>query len=93
MVNNDMIHNIGDQAHSYGEQTQSIWNGIVGKIELRAFDPLRIITVKTIPDIEANKFTMEFQIKGSKKKKGEIALQIEPLNSNIPVLSGHKKAH
>ena len=91
MVNNDMIHNIGDKGHAYSDFTQSIWNGIVGKMEIRAFDPLRIITVKTIPDINADEFTMEFQIKGAKKKKGEIAWQIEPLDSNVPVLSGYKK--
>ncbi len=34
-VDNRMIHPIGDKGHNYTEQTESIWNGIVGKIELR----------------------------------------------------------
>ena len=48
-VDNRMIHPIGNKCHSYGEQTQSRWNGIVGKIELTALvataiDSLRIFT-------------------------------------------------
>ncbi|GHT45318.1 beta-galactosidase [Planctomycetales bacterium] len=37
-IDNNMIHNIGDKGHSYTEHTQSIWNGIVGRIELMAED-------------------------------------------------------
>lgn len=33
-VNNGLIHNIGDKGHAYTEYTQSIWNGVVGKIRL-----------------------------------------------------------
>ncbi len=91
LVDNDMIHNIGDKGHAYGEYTQSIWNGIVGKMELRAFDPLRIIAVKTIPDIASDELTIEYQISATEKQKGEIVWQIEPLDSNVPVLSGNRK--
>lgn len=41
-VNNDMIYNIGDKGHVYSEYTQSIWNGIVGKIELTAVYKARL---------------------------------------------------
>jgi len=35
-IDNRMIHPIGDKSHAYGQQTQSTWNGVVGKLELRA---------------------------------------------------------
>lgn len=38
-VNNGLVHNIGVIGHSYGPETQSRWNGIVGKIELEAMPP------------------------------------------------------
>lgn len=38
-VNNDMIYNIGDKGHSYGEYTQIIWNGMIGRIKLRPVSP------------------------------------------------------
>lgn len=51
-VNNDMIRNIGDKGHSYGEYTQIIWNGILGKIELRPARRLR--RLKLWPDAASN---------------------------------------
>lgn len=35
-IDNSQIYNIGDKGHLYGEYTQSIWNGAVGRIELYA---------------------------------------------------------
>jgi len=40
-INNDMIHNIGDNNHAYTDYTQTIWNGIVGRIQLLARDKVR----------------------------------------------------
>jgi hypothetical protein len=37
-----MIHNIGDKGHAYSESQQSIWNGMVGRIELQANPQPRI---------------------------------------------------
>jgi len=52
-INNDLVHNIGDKGHGYSEYTQSIWNGIVGKIELRNLPSIHISNVKTYPDLAA----------------------------------------
>jgi len=53
-VDNRMIHDIGVYGHSYGPETQSRWNGVVGAIELRdAADPLRRIEAYPAPDARA----------------------------------------
>ena len=39
-VDNSMQQNIGTIGHAYGPETQSRWNGVVGRIELRASPPL-----------------------------------------------------
>ena len=39
-VDNSLIYPIGEKAHSYGDAMQTRWNGILGKIELRPFNPL-----------------------------------------------------
>ncbi|MGJ7031670.1 glycoside hydrolase family 2 TIM barrel-domain containing protein [Niabella hirudinis] len=57
-INNDLIHNIGDKGHGYTEYTQSIWNGIVGRIELQAAS-LAISQVKTYPDAEKEALRLE----------------------------------
>ncbi len=51
LVDNRMIHNLGVNAHSVGDQTQTAWNGIIGRIELNATDPVWIDDVQVYPDL------------------------------------------
>ena len=48
-VDNSQIFDIG-RSHAYVEDTQSIWNGIVGKIELHSTSPVWIDSVRIEPD-------------------------------------------
>ena len=63
-INNDLIYNIGDKGHVYTEYTQSIWNGAVGKIELRAIEAVHIYDMQLFPD--ADKKELGHKIKTSK---------------------------
>ena len=81
-VNNDMVHNIGDKGHAYGNYTQSIWNGIVGKMELQAKDPTHITSVRTFPLVDKDQLKLELQIKAALKEKAEIYIDIEDVVSN-----------
>ena len=53
-VDNSMKYNIGINAHAITEHTQTNWNGIIGRIELRARDRVNIGDVQLYPDV-ANK--------------------------------------
>jgi len=46
---------IGTWGHSITDETQTNWNGIVGKIELRASDPVWIEEVQVYPDPDAHR--------------------------------------
>jgi len=50
-VDNRMIVDVGDNAHSVSDHTQGNWNGIAGRIELRATDPVWIVDVRVEPNI------------------------------------------
>lgn len=50
-VDNRMVINVGQDAHSVSDHTQGNWNGIVGKIELRATPPLWIEDVQVYPNV------------------------------------------
>ncbi|MCD6346250.1 MAG: glycoside hydrolase family 2, partial [Bacteroidales bacterium] len=58
-INNDMVHNIGDKGHAYGAYMQSIWNGVVGKIELQARNSIHITQVRTFPKTNTNSLKVE----------------------------------
>jgi len=60
-------------AHSITDHTQTNWNGIVGKIELQAIDPVWIIDVQIYPDI--------------KNSRAEVALKLGNATGNA--IAGH----
>ncbi|MBD0824301.1 glycoside hydrolase family 2 TIM barrel-domain containing protein [Aestuariibaculum marinum] len=86
-VNNDMIHNIGDKGHAYGEYTQSIWNGIVGRMELTAKDPTHVETIRTFSDIDNDKLRIETRFISAKKEKTTITFNISELGKSNVVKS------
>jgi hypothetical protein len=50
-VDNRVIVDVGVNAHSVSDHTQGNWNGIAGRIELRATDPVWIDDVRIYPNI------------------------------------------
>jgi Glycosyl hydrolases family 2, TIM barrel domain/Glycosyl hydrolases family 2, sugar binding domain len=51
-VDNNLIHNIGILGHAYGPETQSRWNGIVGKITLTAHERAQVRSLQVYPDAD-----------------------------------------
>ncbi len=58
-VDNRQIHDIGVYGHSYGPETQSRWNGVVGRIELERLDRLRRIEVHPAADARSVRAVVE----------------------------------
>ena len=50
-VDNNMILNVGPNSHSVSDHTQTNWNGIIGRMELRATDPVWIEDIQIYPNI------------------------------------------
>jgi len=50
---------ISTWGHCFTEQTQTIWNGIVGRIELRRRDPLRLGLVRTFRKRRSESWTLK----------------------------------
>jgi len=50
-VDNSMKYNVGANAHSVSDHTQSNWNGIVGRMELQATNHVWISDVQVYPDV------------------------------------------
>ncbi len=53
-VNNKELPPVGDP-HQISDQTQTNWNGIIGRIELRATDPVWIDNAQVTPDVGQKK--------------------------------------
>lgn len=87
-VDNEMIHNIGDKGHAYGEYTQSIWNGIVGRIEQKAKNPVHFEACRTFPDISEDVLRIEWKVNSPQSKKIKIDYSIISVSSKEEILSG-----
>ncbi|MDZ7261090.1 MAG: hypothetical protein ONB05_03095 [candidate division KSB1 bacterium] len=51
-VDNTVKIEVGNNAHSISDHTQTNWNGIIGKIELRAVSPVWISDLQVYPDVQ-----------------------------------------
>ena len=54
LVDNSKVPPIGP-AHALDERTQTNWNGIIGKIQIRATDPLWLEDIQVYPDVNEKK--------------------------------------
>ena len=61
-VDNRMHVGVGANAHSVSDHTQSNWNGITGRIELRATDLVWIDDVQVFPDVAAKSARVQVTI-------------------------------
>jgi hypothetical protein len=51
-VDNSVKYDVGRNAHSISDHTQTNWNGIIGRIELQATDRVWVSNVQVYPDVE-----------------------------------------
>jgi Glycosyl hydrolases family 2, sugar binding domain/Glycosyl hydrolases family 2 len=78
---------IGDP-HAYTEQSQSIWNGIIGQITLTARDKLRIEGLKLRPNLarQGVEVTVETHNGAGRELTGKLSLQAQPEGFRIKEL-------
>ena len=88
VVDNDTIHNIGDKGHAYSDYTQSIWNGIVGRIELQAKDLTHFNATNIYSDIKNGTLVLKMNVNSAITAKAGFSYEIESLQSGETVLSG-----
>jgi len=76
-VDNSLKYDMGRAAHSTSEQTQSNWNGIAGRIELRATDPVWIEDLQVYPDVDGKSARVRLTVGNStgKAASGRVTLQ------------------
>ncbi|WP_338395233.1 glycoside hydrolase family 2 TIM barrel-domain containing protein [Fulvitalea axinellae] len=91
MVDNGLIHNIGDKGHAYGEYTQSIWNGIVGRMEMKAYDPIRILSLKISSSISKDELKLKTEVLAGQRGKGLFRYKIASVKTGRIALRGRKR--
>jgi beta-galactosidase len=90
-IDNSMIHNIGDKGHAYGDYTQSIWNGMVGRLEMSAFGPVRMTSCKTFPKLSLDEVEVKTSIEAELNTQAKLHYEIISLSSGKSILMGEKE--
>jgi hypothetical protein len=85
-VNNDTIYNIGDKGHAYSDYTQSIWNGIVGRMEITAKDPTHIKQIRTFPHVNFDQLDVELTTNSVKPGPAKVTILITEIKTGEKVL-------
>lgn len=93
-INNDLIYNIGDKGHVYTEYTQSIWNGIVGRIELNAHESIRFSNPQVYTTIDTKLMQIKDTIvnESGKNANVEISYCLVDRKSNVKIFEATEKA-
>ena len=75
-VDNRMIIDIGENSHAISDHTQGDWNGVVGKIELRATPLVWLDDVQVYPDVERKSALVKIHIGNDTGEAGSGELSI-----------------
>ncbi|HMN61218.1 MAG TPA: hypothetical protein PJ988_12680 [Anaerolinea sp.] len=76
-VDNRRVVNVGPNAHSISDHTQTNWNGVVGRIELEAGSPVWVDLVKVFPQVAGRSARVEVRLRSmlGHSVSGTLALQ------------------
>lgn len=81
-VDNRVKINVGDNAHSVSDHTQTNWNGVVGRIELRATDRVWVEDVQVYPDVKGRTIHVRATIGNSTQQPVEGVLRVAASSFN-----------
>lgn len=82
-IDNSQIVDIGRIPHSISEQTMAAWNGVLGKMQLRIKDKIRIDEVQVFPDYEKKQAIVKIKVANafSSSEKIQLRLKVQRYNS------------
>jgi len=75
-VDNTYKYDIGAWAHTISEESQTNWNGIVGRIELQARDKVNIGSVRVFPDTANKEADLEIDLNNHTGQAVDVSLII-----------------
>lgn len=81
-VDNSMKYNVGKDAHSVTKETQTNWNGIIGKIQLEAFDKIRLEDIQIYPKLQDKLAKVIVNVQNSTMNTAEVLMSISAKSRN-----------
>ncbi|OQP38738.1 beta-glucuronidase [Niastella yeongjuensis] len=76
--------NVGPDSHSITDHTEGNWNGIIGKMELKAAPVVHVENMQVYPDVANKQAIVIVTLKGQQEGKATITLGATAFNTKIP---------
>ncbi len=92
-VDNSMKYKVGQWAHSVTDEVMGNWNGIIGRIELRASDPVFLENIRVGSDLEKNILWVDGTVRNTSggQPPGEITCAVRRKAAEPVLLQGRVK--
>ena len=83
-VDNRLVVDLGRDSHSVSDHTQGNWNGIVGRIEMRATEPVFIADLQAYPDVAGRSVAVKGRVGNASGDvgRGTVRLRVAPVGGN-----------
>lgn len=81
-VDNTIKYNVGEYAHSITKETQTNWNGVIGKIQLEVFDKISIEEIQVYPSIKDRLVRIAVTIQNNTNETAEVSLCVSAKSCN-----------
>jgi hypothetical protein len=72
---------LGTYSHSYTDETQTIWNGIIGKIEMQCMDKIYIKDIKVFSDINKKQVDIKLMVCNESGSASEVEISMDIISS------------
>jgi len=82
LIDNSIMPPVGP-SHAVDERTQTNWNGVVGRMELRATDLVWIESVQVLPNLEKNQANLEVMIGNQTGAEAEVEITVRARSVNV----------
>src|ERR1035438_10543306 len=83
-VDNTLLFDLGRFVSVYYEGTQTNWNGVIGRIELEAHDPVSLTKIQTYPNVNRKSVRVQLRVGNSSGSHATGNISLSATNS-----SGH----
>lgn len=85
-IDNRPVVDMGKNAHSWGDQTMTAWNGVVGDMYIEVKDCIHVSDLQVYTDVDNKTAKFEYEIKNNFNKNKNIVL-----SNNIISFNSNKK--
>lgn len=75
-IDNRDIHKLGEYPSAYTDETQTIWNGIIGRMELQVTDPVFIRNVQIYPNVAAKSVKLTGELVNTTQHSAALSLRV-----------------